>query len=124
MNLRSIDADALLFLHQENLGSSDPENLKCDRSLLNAALAYPVVLAENDVVDVAALAAAYAFGMLKYRPFAKNNHSAAFLAMGLFLYLNDWRLSATQDDAIGFMQRMATGDEDEASLANWVRANL
>lgn len=124
MNLRSIDADALLFLHQENLGGSNVENLKCDRALLNEALAYPVLRAGNEGVDVAALAAAYAFGVLKYRPFAKNNPSAAFLAMGLFLYLNDWRLGAAPDDATDFMRRVAAGDEDEASLANWVRANL
>lgn len=124
MNLRSIDADALLFLQQENLGEKDPDGLKVDRGLLNAALAYPLVQAETVTVDVAAIAAAYAFGMLKYRPFTKSNESAAFIAMGMFLYLNDWRLAASPEDATEVMQCIAAGDADEAALANWIRANL
>ncbi|KIF79852.1 hypothetical protein [Noviherbaspirillum autotrophicum] len=121
MNLRSIDAEALLFLHQENMGA---DTLSCDRGMLNAALAYPLVQAETAAADVATLAAAYAFGVLKYQPFAKNNESAAFVAMGLFLYSNDWRLSAAPEEATAILQRVAAGTADEAELANWVRANL
>lgn len=124
MNLRSIDAEALLFLHQENMSTNCPDNLKCDRGMLNAALAYPLVQAETAAVDVATLAAAYAFGMLKYQPFAKNNESAAFVAMGLFLYANDWRLSASAEEATQILQRVTAGDANEAELANWIRANL
>lgn len=121
MNLRSIDAEALLFLHQENMGV---DNLSCDRGMLNAALAYPLVQAETAAADVATLAAAYAFGVLKYQPFSKHNASAAFVAMGLFLYANDWRLSAAPDEAANILQRAAAGEADEAELANWIRVNL
>ncbi|HJV50381.1 MAG TPA: type II toxin-antitoxin system death-on-curing family toxin [Noviherbaspirillum sp.] len=121
MNLHSIDADALLFLHQESLGTERPV---CDRGLLNAALAYPLVQAETASVDVAMLAAAYAFGVLKHRPFTRNNESAAFIAMGLFLYANDWRLTASPEEATDMLRCAAAGTVDEAALANWIRANL
>lgn len=124
MNLHAIDAEALMFLYQENLAARNLESSTCDRGALNAALTYPLVQAESGAADVATLAAAYAFGVLKYQPFSCNNESAAFIAMGLFLYANDWRLGASSDDATALLQRVAAGEADEASLANWIRANL
>ena len=96
-----------------------------DAGLLQSALARPVNqhLYKPDG-DVAELAAAYAFGLAKNHPFVDGNKRTAFLALGLFLALNGWRLETTQIDAIDAMLSLATGSLDESALANWIRERI
>ncbi|HYD97322.1 MAG TPA: Fic family protein [Noviherbaspirillum sp.] len=124
MNLFCIEPDALLVLHQESLDGADANACVCDSSLLESALSHPLNEAEARPVDIADIAAAYAWGMLKYRPFAAGNERAALLAMGLFLYLNDWRLEAPPQEAARVIWQAATDVLDEADLANWIRGYL
>jgi death-on-curing protein len=74
--------------------------------------------------DVAAIAAAYAVGMLRHQPFFSANEQAAFLALGAFLYLNTWRLDASQEEATQAMRMLASAELDEDGLANWIRQRL
>lgn len=124
MNLRSIDPAALLVLHWECLDEIDAEVAACDDGLLDAALSYPLAKMFPGTADVAAVAAAHVVGMLKHQPFAVGNVQAAFLAMGLFLYVNDWRLGAPQDEATRIMRQVVSGEVDEEALADWIRSNL
>lgn len=124
MSLCSVDPSAFLLLHKESLLEEGVDSGVWDDSLLEAALAYPLTEASLAIADVAAIAAAYAVGMLRYRPFASGNQRAAFLALGLFLYSNDWRLEASQEEAAAVIRRVACGDMDEDGLANWVRRYL
>ena len=48
----------------------------------------------------------------------------AFLALGLFLAVNGWRLETTQIDAIETMLSLARGTLDESALASWIRGRL
>ncbi len=118
MNLRSIDAEAILQLQQELLGQHE-----CDPDLLAAALAYPLERAIS-YVDVAGIAAAYAVGMLTHHPFSIGNAQAALIAMGTFLYLNEWQLNASPTEATHAMQQLLSGRIDEEGLADWIRQNL
>ncbi|HJV84911.1 MAG TPA: type II toxin-antitoxin system death-on-curing family toxin [Noviherbaspirillum sp.] len=124
MNLNSIDRAALLLLHQESLEEIGEDAGPCDEVLLDAALAYPLHLAALEAVDIAAIAAAYATGILKYRPFLLCNERAALLALGLFLYSNEWRLNAPQEDAVRVITDLSAGRVDEADLADWICAYL
>ncbi|MDP3369540.1 MAG: type II toxin-antitoxin system death-on-curing family toxin [Brevundimonas sp.] len=61
--------------------------------------------------------------MAKNHPFIDGNKRAAFLGVGLFLELNGWRLTATDDDAIATFYAIASSQVDEDALIAWVRAN-
>lgn len=124
MSLASLDPAAFLHLHRESLLDEGVECGTWDEELLEAALTYPVTEASLTVADVAAIAAAYAIGILRYRPFAVGNARAAFLAMGLFLYSNEWRLDASQEQAAAALRRAACGEMGEDDLANWIRRHL
>ncbi|HVL74870.1 MAG TPA: type II toxin-antitoxin system death-on-curing family toxin [Noviherbaspirillum sp.] len=124
MSLCSVDSAAFLLLHRESLLEEGGEAGGISEEKLDAALAYPLREARLTIPDVAALAAAYAVGMLRYRPFANGNQRAALLALGLFLYSNDWRLEATQEEATAAIRRLDCGEMNEDELANWVRKNL
>lgn len=124
MSLHVVDPAVFLLLHRDSLLEEGFECGPWDDGLLTAALDYPLKEARLTVADVAAVAAAYAIGMLRYRPFIKGNQRAAFLALGLFLYSNAWCLEASQDEATAAMRRVASGEMGEDELANWVRRHL
>ena len=124
MNLFCVEPDALLLLHEESLEEQGWEAGPHDDCLLESALSHPLNEAVSRPVDIADIAAAYAWGMLKYRPFAAGNERVALLAMGLFLYLNDWRLDAPPLEAASIILQASTAALDEAALATWVRGHL
>lgn len=93
-----------------------------DEGLLESALARPKNAFLHDrKLDLAALAAAYAFGIAKNHPFVDGNKRAAFLACGLFLELNGRRLTATPLDAYAAVVALAGGTLGEEEFARWVR---
>jgi len=125
MSWRWITKSALLLLHDESLATHGGGAGLRDEGLLDSALARPlnlVAYADADAPpDVAALAASYTIGLAKNHPFVDGNKRAAFLATGLFLYLNGYRLEATQAEATLTMLTVATGDVSEDAFADWLR---
>ncbi|NQW92623.1 MAG: type II toxin-antitoxin system death-on-curing family toxin [Polaromonas sp.] len=125
MSWRWITKSALMLLHDESLATHGGGEGLRDEGLLDSALARPlnlVAYADADAPpDVAALAASYTVGLAKNHPFVDGNKRAAFLATGLFLYLDGHRLEATQADATLTMLAVATGDITEDAFADWLR---
>ena len=118
---RWIDRRALELLHDESLAEHGGAAGLRDDGLLESALARPLNLAAHGEPDVHALAAAYGVGLAKNHPFVDGNKRAAFLAVGLFLALNRWRLTAPQADATLTMLAVASGQMDEDTFARWLR---
>jgi death-on-curing protein len=121
MNWRWIDKQALLLLHGESLAEHGGAAGIRDAGLLDSALARPQNLIAYGNPDFADLAAAYGFGLAKNHAFVDGNKRAAFLAVGLFLALNGYRLTATQADATLTMLALAAGEIDEPAFARWMR---
>jgi death-on-curing protein len=119
-----IGKKALLLLHEESLAEFGGARGLRDEGLLDSALARPRNLhAYNDACTVAELAASYGFGIAKNHAFVDGNKRVAFMAIGLFLAINDQRLVAGQADAIATMLRVAGGETGEQALAGWIAAN-
>lgn len=121
MNWRWIDRRLLILLHDESLSMHGGLPGIRDEGLLDSALARPQHLAAYESPDLAALAAAYAFGLAKNHPFADGNKRVAFLSVGLFLGLNGYRLTAAQPEATAAMFALAAGELDEPTFAAWLR---
>ncbi|WP_422013534.1 type II toxin-antitoxin system death-on-curing family toxin [Roseateles sp.] len=116
-----IDRRALELLHGESLREHGGTAGLRDEGLLESAFARPPNLAHYGSPDVFDLAASYGVGLAKNHPFVDGNKRAAFLSIGLFLFLNGWWLTASQADATLTMLSVAAGDTDEAALAQWLR---
>ena len=121
MSWHWIDRLALELLHDESLAEHGGASGLRDEGLLESALARPLNLAVYGQADVADLAAAYGVGLAKNHPFVDGNKRVAFLAVGLFLALNGWRLVASQADATLTLLAVAAGEIDEATFARWLR---
>ncbi len=121
MSWRWVSRQALLLLHAESLAEHGGAAGLRDSGLLDSALARAQNLALYGTPDYAQLAAAYGFGLAKNHAFVDGNKRAAFLATGLFLALNGYRLTATQADATLTVLALAASEIDEAAFANWLR---
>jgi death-on-curing protein len=121
MNWRFISRAALLLLHDESLAEHGGAGGLRDEGLLESALARPHNLIAYGDPDVFALAAAYAHGLVRNHPFTDGNKRAAFLAAGLFLALNGYRIAATQVEATLTMVALASSEMGEDEFADWLR---
>ena len=74
--------------------------------------------------DLATLAAAYAFGVVKAHAYHDGNKRTAFLAMQIFLGLNGKDLAASETEVVQVMVALAEGLLKEPQLATWVRERL
>ncbi|MDI1268128.1 MAG: type II toxin-antitoxin system death-on-curing family toxin [Polaromonas sp.] len=124
MTWRWIDKQALLLLHGESLAEHGGGEGLRDEGLLDSALARPLNLLAYGEPDVAALAASYAMGVAKNHPFVDGNKRAAFLTVGMFLFLNGHRLNTTQADATVTVLALAAGDITEEQFAAWLRTKV
>ena len=127
MNSRWISKQALVLLHGESLATHGGREGMRDEGLLESALMRPqniVAYADaGNAPDAAALAAIYGVGIAKDHPFVDGKKRAAFLAVGLFLYLNGLRLQASQAETTVTMLAVAAGDMPEEAFAEWLRAH-
>jgi death-on-curing protein len=112
------------MLHSETLAEHSGLAGVRDYGLLESSLARPQHLhAYEPKSDLAALAAAYGFGLARNHPFFDGNKRAAFLAIGLFLEINGHELIADPVEAIALILKLAEGSLGEKELAEWIRKN-
>ena len=116
-----IDKQLLIILHDESLTMHGGASGIRDDGLLDSALNRATNLALYGKPNIAELAAAYGFGLAKNHAFVDGNKRVAFLAVGLFLGLNGYKLKATQVDATLIMLAVAGGDMNEADFASWIK---
>jgi len=124
MQWRWIQREALVRLHAMCLVQFGGLAGLRDAGLLESALARPEQLANYASPQVADIAAAYAFGLAKNHPFVDGNKRTAFLALGLSLRLNGYRLTASQPDATQTILLLAAGELSEQALATWIRGQM
>jgi len=123
MNWRWIDKRALLLLHAQSLVEHGGHAGMRSEPLLDSALASPRGLAQYGDPECAELAASYSVGIARNRPFVDGNKRAAFLAAGMFLSLNGYRLIAVPEDAAVIVYALAGDAVDKMGLADWLQRN-
>ena len=118
-----IEEPVVLALHEEHLAEHGGAVGIRDRGLLESALFRPQNLASYGNPDLAALAAAYGFGIVRNHPFVDGNKRTAFTATELFLALNGQELIADDPSCVVTMLRLAEGSLSEKEFEDWIRAN-
>jgi death on curing protein len=91
-----------------------------DENLLSASLARPLHLFNYSNPSLFQLAAAYGFAITKNHPFIDGNKRTDFMAMYVFLGLNNYELDGPESEVVLMMERLASGEESQESLAIWL----
>jgi death-on-curing protein len=118
-----LSAPLILAAHEEQLAEHGGPGGVRDQGMLESALARPQHRALYGAPDVADLAASYAFGLARNHPFVDGNKRAAFVALEVFLELNGWSLTASDESCVTTILRLAAGQLEEDALAAWIRAH-
>lgn len=93
--------------------------------LLKSALDRPRNLhAYGTQPDIADLAAALAFGIVRNHPFVDGNKRTALVCMRTFLIQNRSNLVASQEKKFVTLWSLAEGRLNEIELADWIRTHL
>src|SRR5580704_3196863 len=117
-----IDSRALILLHAETLAEHGGLSGLRDKGALESAMSRPQnTHAYEPESDLARLAAAYGFGIVRNHPFHDGNKRVGFLAVGLFLALNEREFTPDPVQAVAVVMRLAEGKLTELELASWIR---
>jgi len=119
-----IPVEVVLAIHEDQLAQYGGAPDVRDQGLLESPLARPLNLAAYGEPDVAALAAAYACGVVRNHPFVDGNKRTGFALLEVFVIRNGWHLDADDIACIRAMLDLAAGRLDEDRFAGWVRAHL
>ena len=119
-----IEESVVLAVHEEQLAEHGGAVGIRDLGLLQSALARPQHLVAYGKPDVAALAAAYGYGIARNHPFMDGNERTAFTVTELFLTLNGYELLADDSSCVVTVLQVAERSLAEAEFADWIRANL
>ena len=116
--------EVALAAHAEQLAEHGGGEGVRDAGALESAMARPRNLAEYGDPDIAALAAAYPFGIARNHPFVDGNKRTAAVVSETFLILNGHTLEASDAEVVVAFVALAAGELSEAELADWFRTHL
>jgi death on curing protein len=93
-----------------------------DDNVLESALARPrQAWRYRPATDIPALAAAYAFGLVKNHPYRDGNKRIGFLAMVTFVGVHGYAFDGTDEDVVVQFVALEAGKVSEDALATWIR---
>ncbi|MFG1466539.1 type II toxin-antitoxin system death-on-curing family toxin [Xanthobacter sp. DSM 24535] len=121
---RWISKAVVLAIHDEQLSEHGGGQGLRDEGSLEAALDRPRNLLHYGTPDIAALAAAYAFGLAKNHPFVDGNKRTSFVVTELFLDFNGYELAMDDATAVTTWLSLAAGELSEEALAAKIRDAL
>lgn len=97
-----------------------------DAGLLASALSRPMTTVFGNEVypTVHEKAAALVQSVAKYHPMVDGNKRSAWIALNVFLELNDYSLNVPHDEALVFMVAVANDSLELGSISEWVRLRM
>ena len=118
-----IEDDLVFAIHDRQLVEHGGAEGVRDESLLHSALGRPLnhsIYASSDVIE---LAAKYTAGIIQNHPFIDGNKRTYFVVGVLFLELNGYRFTASEEAAAQAVRELAAGMIDEEGFCEFLRAN-
>jgi death-on-curing protein len=96
-----------------------------DDNALESALARPRQrFAYEPDTELARLAAAYGYGLVRDHPYNDGNKRVGFVVMAVFLGLNGHEFVASESDVVTTIVALASGNLDEETLADWITLRI
>jgi death-on-curing protein len=121
---RWIEDNVVAAIHSRQLAEHSGLDGVRDPGMLTSALARPknAFAYSQPKPDIPALAAAYAFGIIKNHPFVDGNKRTAYVLCRTFLILNGHDVDATEVEKYETFLSVAEGNLDKQQLAAWIRS--
>ena len=124
MSWRWISKRTVLAIHTDQIREHGGAHGVRDEGLLESALARPQNLAAYAEPSMAALAAAYTWGIVRNHPFVDGNKRTGLVVGVGFVNLNGGTLTASEPSAVEAILLVAEGKFEEADLSLWFERHL
>jgi death on curing protein len=118
-----IESELVLAIHDRQLVEHGGAEGLRDEALLQSALGRPLNHFAYESSGVVELAAKYTAGIVQNHPFVDGNKRTGFVVGVLFLELNGYRFTASEEAAAQAVLELAAGKMDERGLCEFLRAN-
>src|ERR1700704_4853919 len=118
-----LDTAIVLDVHAEHLAIFGGADGMRDLGMLESALGRPLNKYSYGESDLAALAAAYCYGIARNHPFVDGNKRAAFASLIVLLGLNGIDFDVPPAEATAMIMALAAGEVSEERLTRWIRDN-
>jgi death-on-curing protein len=116
------DELALAIRDRQLVEHGGAEGLR-DDALLQSVLGRPLNHFAYESTDVVELAAKYTAGIVQNHPFVDGNKRTGFVVGVLYLELNGYRFTASEEAAAQAVLELAAGRMDERGFSEFLRAN-
>ena len=116
----------VLAIHRRQLAEHGGLEGIRDKGLLQSALARPknLLAYSESPPDMASLAAAYAYGIVRNHPFMDGNKRTAYVVMRTFLKLNGYDIQASNEEKYQIWMALTAGTLSEEELAFWIQEHF
>ncbi len=119
-----VEDDLVVAIHDRQLAEHGGAAGVRDESLLHSALGRPLNHLAYGSPDIIELAAKYTAGIVQNHPFVDGNKRTGFVVGVLFLELNGYRFTASEEAAAQAALELAAGTIDESGFCAFIRANV
>ena len=118
-----IEDELVLAIHDRQLIEHGGAVGLRDEALLQSALGRPLNHSVYESSDIVELAAKYTAGIVQNHPFIDGNKRTGFVVGVLFLELNGYRFTASEQAAAQAVLELAAGTLEEKGFCEFLRAN-
>jgi death on curing protein len=124
MPLEFLELAEVLEIHHDQLERHGGRSGIRDKESLQSALAVPAATFGGEYlhIDLAEMASAYLFHIVRNHPFIDGNKRTGTVAALVFLLLNGYHLRASNDDVIATVTSVAAGTMSKEELVLFFRS--
>jgi death-on-curing protein len=117
--------DEVVAIHRDQIERYGGSLGVRDWGLLQSAVATPTATFGGQFLhtDLPEMAAAYLYHIVQNHPFIDGNRRVGAAAADVFLALNDFRLTASEDDYAELVLAVAQGETSKSATAEFLRGN-
>lgn len=121
--MRYLNPEQVLFIHARLIAETGGEHGLRDLGLLQSAVSRPQAVFDGNELypDIVHKAAALLDSLINNHPFVDGNKRTGITATAMFLQMNEYSLTASNQDVVSFVLSLASGKQSIQTIAEWLR---
>ena len=121
--MRYLTAEQVLFIHARLIAETGGEHGVRDLGLLQSAVSRPQASFERQDLypDVYHKAAALLESLINNHPFVDGNKRTGFTSAAMFLKINGYSTTASNQDVESFVLSIASGERSIETITDWLK---
>ena len=123
--IRYLTSEQVLFIHARLLAETGGEHGIRDLGLLQSAVARPQAVFDGNELypGIHQKAAALLESLINNHPFVDGNKRTGITAAAMFLKINNFSLTASNQEVESFVLSIASGEQTVESITEWLKSH-